>query len=67
MFGNVSFSSATDWGMVFKSNLYPIGLTFKTLTGDKYRVRGGEGERGGGGEVEGVGGKGMEEPELQNP
>lgn len=49
MFGNVSFSSATDWGMVFKSNLYPIGLTFKTLTGDKYRVRGGEGERGGGG------------------
>ena len=47
--------------MVFKSNLYPIGLTFKTLTGDKYRVRGGEGEG------MGNGGKEMEEPELQDP
>ena len=49
---------SAEWGMVFKSNLYPMGLTFRTITGDKYKVNRGDGrggeERGG----EGRGGEG---------
>ena len=45
--------------MVFKSNLYPMGLTFRTITGDKYKVNSGE-ERGKGGEGKGGEGRGNE-------